>query len=423
MSISPDSTWADIAAVCNAKKVFRPIHVSDETDSEYKRASTIIYEDECLEALILTQQAMSIVQQKLTDGSVLFSFPATVFKHRFEAYEAIESQCGPLHGVRPISYYGVPSDSNMLLEVKFLDDGSTMKAITNGVSVKDKIFKGFRTNFSDKNTLVRVKFSILYIPDKENFLEYLLASLVYYGQVLEITEYSCVGFFEGQMSVILNTAVGYTDEDDEYHASVPLSNNLYLSEWDCFASATFKGAPSVCHWCHVAGHIRSKCPELAKTKCFVCHSHGHTAKFCKRGKRSVVRHPVFAEVSEDIDLDSTDCLDATILSDSDTDISDVSTSPKIVSRGSEASKFATTVASVSGEVDHVMDTATLPSSNAELVGRTGGTDKGLSPQRSALGKHPASKQSVKGTFPKLVARTPPTLKGHNLFTKTKVVKK
>ncbi|KAI7872232.1 uncharacterized protein EV154DRAFT_431389 [Mucor mucedo] len=140
MSLSPDSTWADIAAVGNAKKVLRPIPVSDETDSEYKRASTIIYEDECLEALILTQQATSIVKQKLTDGSVLFSFSATVFKHRFEAYHAIKSQCGPLHGVRPISYNGVPSDSTMLLEVNFLDHGSTMKAITSGVSVKDKIF-------------------------------------------------------------------------------------------------------------------------------------------------------------------------------------------------------------------------------------------------------------------------------------------
>ncbi|KAI7890763.1 uncharacterized protein EV154DRAFT_510510 [Mucor mucedo] len=402
MSISPDSTWADIAAVGNTKKDLRPIHVFDETDSEYKRASTIIYKDKCPEALILTQQAMSIVKQKFTDGSVLFSFPATVLKHCFEAYQAIESQCDPLHGVRPISYYGVRSDCNMLLEVKFLDDGTSMKAITSD-------FKGFRTNFSDNNNLVHVKFSILYIPDQENVLEDLISSLAYYGQVLQIKEYSCRGYFEGQMSVILNTVVGYTDEDDEHYASVPLSNNLYLSEWDYFATATFKGAPSVCHWCHVASHIRSKCPELAKTKCFVCHSNGHTAKFCKSGKH--------------IDLDSTDCLDATILSDSDTDISDVSTSPKIASRGSEDSNFATTVASVYGEVDHVMDTTTLSSSNPELVGRTRGTDKGLSPQRSALGKHPTSKLSVKGTFPKLVARTPPTLKGNNLFTKTKVVKK
>ncbi|KAI7863622.1 uncharacterized protein EV154DRAFT_534636, partial [Mucor mucedo] len=420
MSISPEfTTWADIVAVGNAKKVLRPIHVTDETDSKFKLESSIIYEDECLEALILTQQAMSIVKQKLIDGSVLFSFPATVFIDRVEAYEAVESQCGPLHGVRPISYYGVPSDSNMLLEVKFLDNGSTMKAITSGVSVQDKIFKGFRTNFSDKNTLVHVKFSILYMPDQKNFLEDLLASLAYYGQVLQIKEYSCGRYFEAQMSVILNTAVGFTDEDDEYHASVPLSNNLYLSEWDCCATATFKGAPSVCHWCYVAGHIRSKCPELAKIKCFVCRSNGHTAKFCKSGKRSVARQPVSAEVSQDIDSDSTDCLDANILSVSDTHISDVSTSHKTAARGSEASKFATTLGSVSREVDHLMGTTTFPSSNAKLVGRTGGTDNGLSPQRSALDKHSASKQSVKGTFPKSVVRTPPTLKVHNLFTKTK----
>ncbi|KAG2209706.1 hypothetical protein INT47_001852 [Mucor saturninus] len=352
---------------------------------------------------MLTKKALSIVNQKLTDGSVLFSFPAAVFQHRVEAYCAIQSQCGPIHGVRPISYYGAPSDSNMLLEVKFLNDDSTTKAITSGVSVKDKTFKGFRTNFSDKNTLVHVKLSVLYIPDQKNYLEDLISSLSYYGQVLQIKEYSCGGYFEGQMSVILNTVVGYTDEDDEYHSSVPLSNNLYLSEWDCFATATFKGAPSVCHWCHVAGHIRSECPELAKTKCFA--------------------QPVAAEVSQNIDSGSTDCLDANILSDSDTDISDVFVSPEIASRGSGASKFATPVARVTGEVDHVMDTTALPSSKVELVGRSGGTDKGVTPKRSVSGKHSASKQSAKGTFTKLVVRTPPNLKGHNLFTKTKVVKK
>ncbi|KAG2192113.1 hypothetical protein INT47_012405 [Mucor saturninus] len=342
MSISPDSTWADIAAVGNAKKVLPYIHVSDKTDSEFKISSTIIYEDECLEALMLTKKALSIVNQKLTYGSVFFSFPAAVFQHRVEAYRAIQSQCGPIHGVRPISFYGAPSDSNMSLEVKFLNDDSTTKAITSGVSVKDKTFKRFPTNFSDNNTLVHVKLSVLCIPDQKNYLEDLISSLSYYGHVLQIKEYSCGGYFEGQMSVILNTVVGYTDEDDEYHSSVPLSNNLYLSEWDCFATTTFKGARSVCHWCHVASHIRSECLELAKTKCFACHSNGHTAKFCKSRKRPVVRQPVAAEVSQNIDSGSTDCPDANILSDSDTDISDVFKSPEIVSQGSEASKFATT---------------------------------------------------------------------------------
>ncbi|KAG2194350.1 hypothetical protein INT47_011517 [Mucor saturninus] len=404
MSISPDSTWADIAAVGNAKKVFPYIHVSDETDSEFKIASTIIYEDECLEALMPTKKDLSIVNQKLTDGSVLFSFPAAVFQHRVEAYRAIQSHVVLFTAFDPLAIMG------LLLTVTCC--WSTTKAITSGVSVKDKTFKGFRTNFSDKNTLVHVKLSILYIPDQKNYLKDLISSLSYYGQVLQIKEYSCGGYFEGQISVILNTVVGYTDEDDEYHSSVPLSNNLYLSEKDCFAAATFKGAPSVCHWCHVAGHIRSECPELAKTKCFACHSNGHTAK-----------QPVAAEVSQNIDSGSTDCPDANILSDSDTDISDVFISPEIVSQGSEASKFATSVARVPGEVDHVMDTNTLPSSKVELVGRSGGTDKGVVPKRSVLGKHSASKQSAKGTLTRLVVRTPPNLKGHNLFTKTKVVKK
>ncbi|KAG2198608.1 hypothetical protein INT47_001055 [Mucor saturninus] len=182
MSISPASTWADIAAVGNAKKVLRP---------EFKPTSAIIYEDQYLDALILTKQAPSIVNQDLATGSVLFSFPATVFKHHVEACVAIQSQCGPLPGVRPISYYGVSSDNNMLLEIKFRDDDSTTKAITSGVSLKDKIFKGFPTDFSDDNTLVHVKLSLLHIPDQEDLKEDLKESLESYGRVLQIKEYSC----------------------------------------------------------------------------------------------------------------------------------------------------------------------------------------------------------------------------------------
>ncbi|KAG2193946.1 hypothetical protein INT47_003516 [Mucor saturninus] len=168
-------------------------------------------------------------------------------------------------------------------------------------------------------------------------------------------EYTCGGYFEGELSLILDISAGYIDASGDKVKNEPLTNNLYLEKCDCFASATFKGAPTVCHWCRLAGLVRSKCPDLAKTKCFSCHGNGHTAKFCKRKKHGVTELPVLDEIPIDLPSPTVDSFQAQVFSDSDTDIFDVSTSPKFEPSGSAASKFATTVASVSMEVDNVED--------------------------------------------------------------------
>ncbi|CEP16769.1 hypothetical protein [Parasitella parasitica] len=67
---------------------------------------------------------------------------------------------------------------------------------------------------------------------------------------------------------------------DLCRAANPLNNMLYLGKFDCFVPATFKGAPPVCHFCRHSGHIRAKCPELARRRCFGCHKPGHIIKFC-----------------------------------------------------------------------------------------------------------------------------------------------
>ncbi|KAI7875444.1 uncharacterized protein EV154DRAFT_606845 [Mucor mucedo] len=99
---------------------------------------------------------------------------------------------------------------------------------------------------------------------------------------------------------------------------------------------------------------------------------------------------------------------AQVLSDSDTDISDVSTSPKFEPSGSAPSKFATTVAIVSMEVDNHMNTTTPASSTAgPMVEVTSGAIKVPGAKRSVLGKHSVPKSGIKGPLPKLVVRTPP----------------
>ncbi|KAG2191898.1 hypothetical protein INT47_005345 [Mucor saturninus] len=394
MSTQDQLSWSTVASRGASKKVLRPLPVSTETDSQFKLKSNILFEDPQLDHQIMVRQAASIVKQALTLGSVLFSFPASLFKHRTEAYELIETQCGAVQGFRPISNYRTRSAGEIMVEVKFVMPTSTTKAMSHGVSYKNLLFKGSPSVPSDNNTLVHVK------------------------------EYTCGGYFEGELSLNIDISAGYIVASGHEVKNEPLTNNLYLEEWDCFASATFKGAPTVCHWCCLAGHVRSKCPDLAKTKCFSCHGHGHTAKFCKRKKHGVTELSAFDEIPIDLPSPTVESFQAQVLSDSETDISDVSTPPKFELSGSAASKFATTVASVSMEVDNHVDTTTPSSSTAgPMVESTNGVIKVPGIKRSILGKHSAPKPSVKGPIPKLVVRTPSNLKGHNLFTKTKVVKK
>ncbi|KAI7875970.1 uncharacterized protein EV154DRAFT_429899 [Mucor mucedo] len=244
-------------------------------------------------------------------------------------------------------------------------------------------------------------------------------SLLVYGQVLQVKEYTCGGYFEGQLSVILNTSAGYSPDDSAVFPNEPLTNNLYLYQWDCFASASFKGAPIVCHWCHHAGHVRSKCPELAKTKCFACQDHGHTAKFCKKRtcqpeqintpkKESNVKLPTIVEQS---------------ISDSDTDLSDAYQASTTVASGSSSSKYATTIKTVCMEIEEDEGTSPVSPPTSHLAGKM--VDSGrkiLGHKRSLLGKQKAIKPTSKGTTPKLVVQTQPGLKGHKMFTKTKVTK-
>ncbi|KAG2193022.1 hypothetical protein INT47_012147 [Mucor saturninus] len=308
------NSWASIASRGNSKKVVRLLSVPNSVDPQFKLQSKVIYQNEYLDGIIRMQKATAIVKQALTPDSALFSIPL------------IETQCGPVQGFHPISNYGSSSNGDLLVEVKFIDESSLEKTICTGVKIKNTIIKG---TFA------------------EEFLEKLMSSLLVYGQVLQVKEYTCGGYFEGELSVILNIAAGYTDEDSVVFTNEPLSNNLYLYEWDCFASASFKGAPIVCHWCHHAGHVRSKCPELAKTKCFSCQGYGHTAKFCKKK----TFQPVHVNTPNEQSNMKMPTIVKQSISDSDTDLPDAYQPSTVAESGSSSSKYATTVETVCMEIE------------------------------------------------------------------------
>ncbi|KAI7890765.1 uncharacterized protein EV154DRAFT_421557 [Mucor mucedo] len=224
------NSWATIASRGNSKNIVRPLSVPNNVDSQFKLQSKVIYQSEHLDCLIRMQKATEIVKQALTPDLALFFIPASLIQHRTEAYKLIETQCGPVHGFRPISNYGSSLDGDHLIEVKFVNDSSFDKAIFTGITIKNTVIKGTYSIDCKMYKLAHVKISRLYIPDKEDFLEKLMKSLLVYGEVLQVKEYTCGGYFEGELSVILNTTTVYSDDDNAVFANEPLSNNLYLYE-------------------------------------------------------------------------------------------------------------------------------------------------------------------------------------------------
>ncbi|KAG2192838.1 hypothetical protein INT47_012367 [Mucor saturninus] len=248
------------------------------------------------------------------------------------------------------------------------------------------LFKRSPSIPSGNNTLVYVKMTLLRIPDQETFLADLKRLLRYYGAVYQVKEYTCGKYFEGEMSVILDISAGYIDA----------------------SGSKF----------HVAGHVRSKCPELAKPKSLSRHGNGCMAKFCKKKNATPSVVPVFADASS---AQSNPVIEQ-VVSDSDTDISEASASSNFAPVGFAASKYATTVETVSMELDSKNDDYTAATSMAgSFRDVVGSASKSQSHKRSVLGKLliPNKNNHV---IPNLVVRTPSTIRGHKLFTKTKVTK-
>jgi hypothetical protein len=143
----------------------------------------------------------------------------------------------------------------LLLEVKFANSADAAKAMNVGVTAGEISYKASPSHDGVVNgNLVHVKFNLLRIPKKETFLQELKCSLRYYGEVYQVKKFTCNGYFEGQMSVMIDTSVKYMNAAGEMVDPQPLSRNLYLEAWDTYVPADFKGAAPVCHFCRQSGH-------------------------------------------------------------------------------------------------------------------------------------------------------------------------
>jgi hypothetical protein len=285
-------SWTTVVARGASKKVPLTPGRRNVDNSAVPLVGEVIFEDDDLKSELLVRKAAALVEQALCSSSVLFSFPGKLFGDRTDAYKVIEEQVGANVDFRHISSRRASAGGDLLVEANFDSKADATKAVNDGVTVNGVVYKAVSTSSGSGSSvggnLTHVQFNLVCCtPNRATFLVDMLDSLAFYGKVYQLKKYTRKGYFEGKMSVLIDTSVGMEGEDGEVVPPQPLTRMLYLSAWDMFAPAQFKNAPPVCHFCRLSGHVRKDCPELAKRTCFSCREKGHTARFCKDKKQQV----------------------------------------------------------------------------------------------------------------------------------------
>lgn len=279
-SPTPDLQWSSIVKAGARQKVPSPLSRVDIKGNRENYEVRILFEDPEISDFLRQQRALSIVNTALQPGAVIFSLPSRLFKHQSDAYKLIVDDIGPVVGnyFNPLSLRGNRNRGDLVFYTKFRQEADTQFAITNGLLIDGIQYKGIP--YKDKtmaNDFTRVNFTLPLCDEERDLVQKLKSSLSNYGQVLQIKQLLNRGFFEGEVSVLLDRRPT-TQGNGEYQE---LQRMLYLDAWDVFAPASYKGAKPICYYCRAAGHVKKDCAILQQLVCFRCKKSGHTQRRCR----------------------------------------------------------------------------------------------------------------------------------------------
>ncbi|KAG1106526.1 hypothetical protein G6F42_016717 [Rhizopus arrhizus] len=195
----------------------------------------------------LTRKATAILQQALTPGPVLSTFPNKTFGHRTVAYRVIQEQFSVNVQFRPLSLYHQKPNGGFLAEAKFDKIEDTKRAIHTGIIYKEVVYKTTAVKDSSEGKLTHTQMIMIRIPNMHTFLEDLLRSLKYSGKVYQANKYKVDGFFEYHASFMIDTTASCTIREEVQ----PLSR-LFSS----LPGMSMCQLPTVVHHRHVASVVR-----------------------------------------------------------------------------------------------------------------------------------------------------------------------
>lgn len=275
-------SWSDIVAKGNQMKVPTSSYRKDNTT--YDRHSTesiVIYEREELAAQMKIHRAEVILQQSLHPDTVLFEFPASnEVGDEPTIYKMIEKQLGLAIGFRCVSHPNKNKRGNIIIEAKLTEEAHE-KALTEGVTFQGVKYLGTPTNTKEEDypEMVKIHLSNVPLALPEDLKDSLLESLAIYGKVCQIRMVKHWGYFTGDITILM-------DRNQTTRTFEPLQRMMYLSTWQRYYPASFKGAPPVCYHCRQSNHLKKDCPILAAILCYSCHGKVHIARNCHSNIRA-----------------------------------------------------------------------------------------------------------------------------------------